>query len=162
MLHRASASCRSRQNAARCGFGRRWRHVDTQVARKDIDPRPGGRLFDGRGLRHGDGCCGGCWSGAAIGAGTGYGAGKGALIGTGVGAAAAPSMTSHANGPDGKEVPMKHPRTWRRLLAAFAASSVVVLAGTALAQDKPAGCIQAGAPTKVEGQVVQVDPNQAR
>ena len=57
---------------------------------------------------------------------------------------------------------MKHPRTWRRLLAAFAASSVVVLAGTALAQDKPAGCIQAGAPKKMDGQDVQIDPDQGK
>jgi hypothetical protein len=49
---------------------------------------------------------------------------------------------------------MKERRTWRRLRAAFAASSVVVLSGTVLAQEKPAGCIQAGAPKKLEGQVV--------
>jgi hypothetical protein len=38
----------------------------------------------------------------------------------------------------------------------------VVLSGTALAQDKPAGCIQAGAPKKMEGQVVQIDPEQGK
>jgi hypothetical protein len=62
----------------------------------------------------------------------------------------------------GKEVPMKEQRTWRCLLAAFAASSVVVLAGTVLAQDKPAGCIQAGAPKEMDGQVVQIDPDQGK
>ena len=62
----------------------------------------------------------------------------------------------------GKEVPMKEQRTWRRHLAAFAASSVVVLTGTVLAQDKPADCIQAGAPKKMEGQVVQIDPDQGK
>lgn len=57
---------------------------------------------------------------------------------------------------------MKEQRTWRRLVAAFAASGVVALAGTALAQDKPADCIQAGAPKKMDGQVVQVDPDQGK
>jgi hypothetical protein len=56
---------------------------------------------------------------------------------------------------------MKERRPWRRLLAAFAASSVVVLSGTVLAQEK-AGCIQAGAPKKLEGQVVQIDPDQGK
>jgi len=57
---------------------------------------------------------------------------------------------------------MTEQKTWRRLLAAFAASSVVVLTGTVLAQEKPAGCIQAGAPKKMEGQVVQIDPDQGK
>ena len=55
---------------------------------------------------------------------------------------------------------MNEQRRWRRLLAAFAASSVVMLAGTVLAQDKPAACIQAGAPKKLEGEVVQIEPEQ--
>jgi hypothetical protein len=55
---------------------------------------------------------------------------------------------------------MKEHRTWRHLGAAVAVSSVVVFTGTALAQDKPAGCIQAGAPKKLDGQVVQIDPEQ--
>ena len=62
----------------------------------------------------------------------------------------------------GKEDPMKVQRPWRRLLAAFAASSVVVLSGIVLAQEKPAGCIQPGAPKKLEGQVVQIDPDQGK
>jgi hypothetical protein len=57
---------------------------------------------------------------------------------------------------------MTEQRTWRRLLTAFAASSVVVLTGTVLAQEKPVGCIQAGAPKKMEGQVVQIDPDQGK
>ena len=60
-----------------------------------------------------------------------------------------------------KEVPMQQPTTWRcLLLAAFAASSVVVLPWTALAQDKPAGCLPADTPKTMEGQVVQIDPAQ--
>jgi hypothetical protein len=62
----------------------------------------------------------------------------------------------------GKEAPMKEHRTWRHLLAAFAVSSGVVLTGTVLAQDKSAGCIQAGAPKKLDGQVVQIDPDQGK
>jgi Cu/Ag efflux protein CusF len=65
-------------------------------------------------------------------------------------------------GTTGKEAPMTTHRTGRRLVAAFAASSVVVLTGTVLAQEKPAGCIQADAPKKVEGQVVQIDPDQGK
>jgi len=57
---------------------------------------------------------------------------------------------------------MKEHGTWRHFLAAFAASSVVVLTGTVLAQDKPAGCIPAGAPKKMDGQVVQIDPDQGK
>lgn len=57
---------------------------------------------------------------------------------------------------------MKKPRTRRHLLAAFAASSAVVLTGTVLAQDKPAGCIPADTPKKMEGQVVQIDPDQGK
>jgi hypothetical protein len=60
-----------------------------------------------------------------------------------------------------KEVPMQQPKTWRcLLLAAFAASSVVVLPWTVLARDKPASCIPADTPKMMEGQVVQIDPDQ--
>lgn len=62
----------------------------------------------------------------------------------------------------GKEGLMKERRPWRRLLAAFVASSVMALSGTVLAQEKPAGCIQAGAPKKLDGQVVQIDPDQGK
>ena len=57
---------------------------------------------------------------------------------------------------------MTEQRAWRCLVAAVAASSVMVLSGTLLAQDKPAGCIQAGAPKKMDGQVVQIDPDQGK
>ena len=57
---------------------------------------------------------------------------------------------------------MREQWTCRRLLTVFAASSMVLLTGTVLAQDKPAGCIQAGAPAKVEGQVVQIEPEQGK
>ena len=57
---------------------------------------------------------------------------------------------------------MTEQRTWRFLVAAVAASSVMVLSGTLLAQDTPAGCIQAGAPKKMDGQVVQIDPDQGK
>jgi len=57
---------------------------------------------------------------------------------------------------------MKEVRAWRRLLAAFAISGVVALTGTVLAQNKPAGCIQADVPKTLDGQVVQVDPNQGK
>jgi hypothetical protein len=59
-----------------------------------------------------------------------------------------------------KELPMKVHKTWRRLLAGFAASGMVVLTGTGLAQSKPADCIPADAPKKLGGQVVQIDPEQ--
>ena len=57
---------------------------------------------------------------------------------------------------------MKTQKTWRRLLAVFAATSIVVLTGTVLAQEKPAGCVQPGTPEKMEGQVVQIDPAQGK
>lgn len=62
-----------------------------------------------------------------------------------------------------KEVQMHQSKAWRYLLlAAFAASSVVVFPWTVLAQDKPAGCIPADTPQTVEGQVVQIDPDQGK
>ena len=39
------------------------------------------------------------------------------------------------------------------------AASIVLAAGIGLAQEKPTNCIQAGAPTKLEGQVLKVDPD---
>ena len=47
-------------------------------------------------------------------------------------------------------------------LAAGLLASVLLWSGTALAQGKPAGCEKAGAPEKVEGQVVKVDPDQGK
>jgi hypothetical protein len=63
---------------------------------------------------------------------------------------------------NGKEFAMKEHRMWRRLSAAFAASSMVVLTGAVLAQDTPAGCIQPGAPKMLDGQVVQIDPEKGK
>jgi len=58
---------------------------------------------------------------------------------------------------------MQQPKTWQYLLlAAFAASTAVVLPWTVRAQDKPAGCIPADTPKMVDGQVVQTDPDQGR
>jgi hypothetical protein len=47
-----------------------------------------------------------------------------------------------------------------RLLAIFVACMTVLVIGIVLAQDKPAGCVQAGAPEKVEGEIVRIDPDQ--
>jgi len=48
-------------------------------------------------------------------------------------------------------------KTWMRVLTVLAVS-VMLLGGTALALDKPAGCEKAGTPEKVEGRIVQMDP----
>lgn len=57
---------------------------------------------------------------------------------------------------------MKTHRRRRRLLATVAASIVVLLAGSALAQDKPAGCVPDNAPEKVAGRIVHIDPEQGK
>ncbi len=51
-------------------------------------------------------------------------------------------------------------KKWIRLSVGFAAS-IILLSGTALAQDKPTGCDKAGTPEKVEGQVVKINPDQS-
>ncbi len=52
-------------------------------------------------------------------------------------------------------------QTWINLLAALAV--VVTLgSGTAFGQAKPADCPKPGAPEKVEGEVVKVDPDQGK
>lgn len=53
-------------------------------------------------------------------------------------------------------------RMRRRGLAIFAACMTVLVTGIVLAQDKPAGCVQAGASEKVEGQIVQIDPDRGQ
>ena len=50
---------------------------------------------------------------------------------------------------------------WIHLSAGFAAG-IILLSGTALAQEKPAGCEKTGTPEKVQGQVVKIDPDQAK
>ena len=50
---------------------------------------------------------------------------------------------------------------WSCLSAGFAASAIL-LSGTALAQDKPAGCDKVGGPQKVEGRIAKIDPEQGK
>ncbi len=50
---------------------------------------------------------------------------------------------------------------WTRLSAGLAAS-IIFLDGTALVPDKPAGCERGGAPEKLEGQVIKIDPEQGK
>ncbi len=50
---------------------------------------------------------------------------------------------------------------WTRLSAGLAAS-IIFLDGTALVPDKPAGCERGGAPEKLEGQVIKIDPERRR
>jgi hypothetical protein len=50
-----------------------------------------------------------------------------------------------------------------RIRLAVVVTAVTMLwGGTALGADKPGGCDKAGAPEKVEGQVVKVDPDQGK
>ena len=49
-----------------------------------------------------------------------------------------------------------------RIWAGLAAGVLIALSGTALAQDKPADCNKKGAPEKVEGQVIHVDPEHGK
>ena len=52
-------------------------------------------------------------------------------------------------------------KRWIPLTAGLAAG-LMLWSGTALGQGKPEGCGKAGAPEKVEGQVVKVDPDQGK
>jgi len=52
-------------------------------------------------------------------------------------------------------------KTWIRLSVGLTAV-VMLWGGTALAESKPGGCNKAGAPEKVEGQVIKVDPDQGK
>ena len=52
-------------------------------------------------------------------------------------------------------------KTWLRLSAGLAAG-IMLWSGTALGQDQLVGCNKAGAPEKVEGQVVSVDLDQGK
>ena len=52
-------------------------------------------------------------------------------------------------------------KTWLRLSAGLAAA-ILLWSGTALGQGKPAACDKAGAPEKVSGQVVSVEPDQGK
>lgn len=51
-------------------------------------------------------------------------------------------------------------KMWMRLVGGLAVS-VVLWSGTALGQDRPAGCEKAATPASVEGQVVKIDPNRS-
>ena len=51
-------------------------------------------------------------------------------------------------------------KTWMRPLVGLAVG-ITLLAGTTLAQEKPAGCGKA-TPEKVEGQVVKIDPDKGK
>jgi len=52
-------------------------------------------------------------------------------------------------------------KRWMGLSAGLVVSAML-WSGTALGQGKPEGCGKAGAPEKVEGQVVKVDPDQGK
>ncbi len=52
-------------------------------------------------------------------------------------------------------------KTWIRLSIGFTAA-VMLLSGTVLAANKPGDCGKAGAPEKVEGQVVKIDADQGK
>ena len=52
-------------------------------------------------------------------------------------------------------------KTWIRLSVGLTAA-ILLWGGTALAENKPGGCNKAGAPEKVEGQVIKVDPDQGK
>jgi len=52
-------------------------------------------------------------------------------------------------------------KTWLRLSAGLAAG-IMLWSGIALGQGTPTGCGKKGAPEKVEGQVVSVDPDQGK
>ena len=52
-------------------------------------------------------------------------------------------------------------KTWIRFSVGLTIG-VMLWGGTALAENKPGGCNKAGAPEKVEGQVVKVDPDQGK
>jgi hypothetical protein len=50
----------------------------------------------------------------------------------------------------------------RTLLSAGLAASMILLSGIALAQDKPAECYKGDSPQKVDGKVLQVDPDKGK
>ena len=52
-------------------------------------------------------------------------------------------------------------KTWLRLSAGLAAA-IMLWSGIALGQGTPTGCGKKGAPEKVEGEVVSVDPDQGK
>jgi len=52
-------------------------------------------------------------------------------------------------------------KTWLRLSAGLAAA-ILLWSGTALGQGTPTECGKKGAPEKVEGQVVSVDPDKGK